>query len=154
LACLDWKCLNRALTEPEMTDSGKLRKAQGRDARIARLRAHILAVIRQIPRGKVSTYGAIAKVAGMPRGARLVAKVLHGAFGLPWHRVLGAGGEIKLSGDYALDQRLRLQSEGVGFRGRHVDMTRYEFKFPKWLSSTPQTSATKTFAKKNSKGKP
>jgi len=42
---------------------------------------------------------------------------------------LGAGGEIKLRGDSALDQRLRLQAEGVGFRGRKVNMKEHEFKF-------------------------
>jgi methylated-DNA-protein-cysteine methyltransferase-like protein len=51
--------------------------------------------------------------------------------GLPWHRVLGAGGAIKLHGDYAVEQRLRLEAEGVSFRGRRVNMARHEFKFPK-----------------------
>jgi methylated-DNA-protein-cysteine methyltransferase-like protein len=48
---------------------------------------------------------------------------------LPWHRVLGAGGEIKLRGDSAIEQRLRLESEGVHFRGRLVDMKAHEFRF-------------------------
>jgi methylated-DNA-protein-cysteine methyltransferase-like protein len=43
--------------------------------------------------------------------------------------VLGAGGEIKLRGDSAIEQRLRLEAEGVTFRGRKVDMSRYEFRF-------------------------
>ena len=89
----------------------------------------ILATIRKIPRGKVSTYGAIAKAAGLPGRARQVARVLHGAYGLPWQRVLGAGGEIKLRGDSALEQRFRLESEGVRFRGRRVDMKAFEHKF-------------------------
>jgi methylated-DNA-protein-cysteine methyltransferase-like protein len=96
----------------------------------ANSRQQILATIREIPPGKVSTYGAIAKAAGLPRGARLVARTLHGSFGLPWHRVLGAGGEIKLRGDSAIEQRLRLEAESVIFRGRRVDMRRHEFKFP------------------------
>jgi len=85
--------------------------------------------IRRIPMGKVSTYGAVARAAGLPRGARQVAKVLHRGFGLPWQRVLGAGGEIKLRGDSAIEQRLRLEAEGVRFRGRRVDMRQCEFKF-------------------------
>ena len=89
----------------------------------------IRAAIRQIPHGKVSTYGAIAKAAGLPGHARQVAKVLRGAYGLPWQRVLGSGGEIKLRGDSALEQRFRLQSEGVRFRGRRVDMKSHEYKF-------------------------
>jgi methylated-DNA-protein-cysteine methyltransferase-like protein len=84
--------------------------------------------IRAIPRGKVSTYGGIARAAGYPGAARQVAKVLRRSFGLPWQRVLGAGGAIKLTGDNAIEQRLRLESEGVHFRGRKVDMKAHEFK--------------------------
>jgi methylated-DNA-protein-cysteine methyltransferase-like protein len=92
-------------------------------------RMRIEAAIRRIPKGKVSTYGAIARAAGFPGAARFVARVLHRGFGLPWHRVLGAGGEIKLRGDSAIEQRLRLEAEGVRFRGRKVDMKQCEFKF-------------------------
>ena len=77
----------------------------------------------------MSTYGSIARAAGLPRGARQVARVLHRSVGLPWHRVLGAGGEIKLRGDSAIEQRLRLEAESVRFRGRRVDMKVHEFKF-------------------------
>ncbi|PYX87066.1 MAG: cysteine methyltransferase [Acidobacteria bacterium] len=94
------------------------------------MRQEILETIRKIPRGKVSTYGAIARAAGFPGGARQVVGALRGSFGLPWHRVLGAGGEIKLGGDSAVEQRLRLESERVIFRGKRVDMKRHEFKFP------------------------
>ena len=94
-------------------------------------RAKILAAIRTIPRGKVSTYGAIARAAGLPHGARQVARSLRNSFDLPWHRVLGAGGEIKLRGDSALEQRFRLEAEGVTFRGRRVNMELHEFKFGK-----------------------
>ena len=87
--------------------------------------------IRKIPRGKVSTYGAVARAAGLPGLARQVARALRGSFGLPWHRVLGSGGEIKLRGDPAIEQRFRLQTEGVRFRGRRVDMKAHEFKFRK-----------------------
>jgi len=84
--------------------------------------------IRAIPRGKVSTYGGVAKAAGFPGAARMVARVLQRSFGLPWQRVLGAGGEIKLRGDSAMEQRFRLESEGVRFRGRKVDMKAHEWK--------------------------
>jgi methylated-DNA-protein-cysteine methyltransferase related protein len=95
----------------------------------SKLRLRIEAVIRSIPRGKVSTYGAVARAAGLPRGARLVARILHCGFELPWQRVLGAGGEIKLGGDSAIEQRLRLEAEGVRFRGKKVDMKQCEFRF-------------------------
>jgi methylated-DNA-protein-cysteine methyltransferase-like protein len=95
------------------------------------MHSRIRAVIRQIPRGKVTTYGAVARAAGFPGAARQVARALHASFGLPWQRVLGSGGQIKLSGDHAIEQRLRLEAEGVRFRGRRVDMTVHEFKFPR-----------------------
>jgi len=92
------------------------------------MQARIVAAIRKIPRGKVSTYGDVARAAGYPGAARRVAWTLHRSFGLPWHRVLGAGGEIKLRGDSAIEQRLRLEAEGVVFRARRVDMKRHQFK--------------------------
>lgn len=107
------------------------------------MQARIIAAIRKIPRGKVSTYGAVARGAGYPGAARQVVGVLRLAFGLPWQRVLGSGGQIKLRGDAAIEQRLRLEAEGVAFRGRRVDMKRHEFKFP--LSKpTPSRTRTKT----------
>jgi len=93
------------------------------------MRMRIEATIRKIPKGKVSTYGAIARAAGLPGASRFVARVLHRGFGLPWQRILGAGGEIKLRGDSAIEQRLRLEAEGVRFRGRKVDMKQCEFRF-------------------------
>jgi alkylated DNA nucleotide flippase Atl1 len=93
------------------------------------IRSKIEAAIRSIPGGKVSTYGGVARAAGFPGGARLVARVLQRGFELPWQRVLGAGGEIKLRGDSAIEQRLRLEAEGVRFRGRKVDMKTCEWKF-------------------------
>jgi methylated-DNA-protein-cysteine methyltransferase related protein len=90
--------------------------------------ARIRAAIRQIPRGKVSTYGAVARAAGFPGAARQVARALHSAVGLPWQRVLGSGGEIKLRGDNAMEQRFRLEAEGVRFRGKKVDMKAHEFR--------------------------
>jgi methylated-DNA-protein-cysteine methyltransferase-like protein len=95
------------------------------------MRKKILSTIQNIPHGKVSTYGAIARAAGFSGSARQVAWALHTSRGLPWHRVLGAGGEIKLRGDSAIEQRLRLEAEGVVFRGRRVDMKRHEHKFHK-----------------------
>lgn len=108
----------------------------------------IAAAIRRIPKGKVSTYGAVAKAAGFPRGARLVARTLRAAYDLPWQRVLGAGGEIKLRGESALEQRFRLQSEGVTFRGRRVNMKLHEFVFKK-KSREKGTAGKKKMARKH-----
>ncbi len=95
------------------------------------MRERMAATIRKIPRGKVSSYGAVARAAGYPGAARQVVWALHASTGLPWHRVLGADGEIKLRGDSAIEQRLRLETEGVTFRGRRVNMSQHEFKFPR-----------------------
>jgi len=93
--------------------------------------SNIRAAIMKVPRGKVSTYGAIAQAAGLPRGARLVVRVLRQSHGLPWLRIVAAGGRIATPGEHALDQRFRLEMEGVKFSGRKVRMAEFEFKFPK-----------------------
>ena len=85
--------------------------------------------VRGIPRGKVSTYGAVARAAGFPGRARQVVWALHKSRGVPWHRVVGAGGRILLPGENGLEQRLRLETEGVRFQRDRVPMADYEFKF-------------------------
>ena len=97
------------------------------------MREQIIAAIRRVPHGMVSTYGAIARAAGFSRGARQVAWTLHRSVALPWYRIVGAGGEIKLRGESAMEQRLRLEAEGVAFRGRRVDMSKHEYRFKKAL---------------------
>jgi len=92
--------------------------------------SRVLRCIRSLPVGKVSSYGAIARAAGWPRAARQVVRILHQAQGLPWHRVVGAGGAIKLGGENAAEQKFRLRMEGVTFRGARVDMAKHEYKFP------------------------
>ncbi len=87
--------------------------------------------IRSIPRGKVASYGQVATAAGYPRYHRAVARFLKTAIPgeLPWQRVLGAGGEIKVTGRAAQEQRLRLRMEGVTFVGRRVDLNRHQHDF-------------------------
>lgn len=116
-----------------------------------KMRLRIEAAIRAIPSGKVSTYGGVARAAGLPGAARLVARILNRGFGLPWQRVLGAGGEIKLRGDSAMEQRFRLEAEGVRFRGRKVDMKAHEWK--RVLTRRARPRPTKKSSKKNSSKK-
>jgi methylated-DNA-protein-cysteine methyltransferase-like protein len=90
----------------------------------------ILAAVRRIPRGKVCTYGNVAEVAGLPRRARLVGTVLRqtpAARGLPWYRVINAGGRISFpaGSDAYARQRHKLEAEGVVFVGGRVDLRRY-----------------------------
>ncbi len=91
----------------------------------------IAAAIRQVPRGRVSTYGAVAKAAGYPRCSRHVARVLNQIQGLPWQRIVGSGGRISLRGEAAMEQRFLLEAEQVRFRGRKVDLAEFEHRFSK-----------------------
>jgi methylated-DNA-protein-cysteine methyltransferase related protein len=79
-------------------------------------------VIASVPRGKVITYGQVASAGGFPGAARLTVRALYSGEGLPWHRVVGAGGRIALPGEDGREQRLRLEMEGVKFRGGRVLM--------------------------------
>lgn len=84
-------------------------------------------VVASIPEGTVATYGQVAELAGLPRGARHVGRVL-GALPsdsrLPWHRVVNARGELSLVGASARRQRARLREEGHRFRNGRLDLQR------------------------------
>lgn len=101
----------------------------------------VLAVITAIPCGKVSTYGRVAALAGNARGARQVSRILHAMsekYRLPWHRVIGANGRIRLppEGGYALQKAL-LASEGIEFSpSDRIDLSRYL-----WQPDLPQASS-------------
>jgi methylated-DNA-protein-cysteine methyltransferase-like protein len=115
-----------------MTSRRKAAKAAGKKAeeKIAtQRRARIVSLIRSLPAGSVSTYGAIARAAGWPGAARQVVRILRQVSGLPWQRVVGSGGAIKLRGENGAEQRFRLRMEGITFRGARVDMKRHEFRF-------------------------
>lgn len=91
-------------------------------------------IILSIPPGKVSTYGKVATAAGYPMYQRAVARLLRTdpPESLPWPRVVGAGGAIKLRGEGEREQRRRLKREGVGFRGERVDMEKFEHVLRSW----------------------
>ena len=98
-------------------------------ARDAAIRTTIL----RIPRGKVATYAQVAAAAGYPLYHRQVVQLLRKSGGLlPWQRVVGAGGEIRLKRDMAHEQRTRLEMEGVKFRGRRVAMEDHQHVFRTW----------------------
>ncbi|KQA19520.1 DNA base-flipping protein [Vibrio metoecus] len=76
----------------------------------------IFVVIHQIPVGKVSTYGAVAKMAGYPGYARHVGKALSNlpdGSQLPWYRVINSLGKISLQGNDFIRQQQRLLAEGI-----------------------------------------
>jgi methylated-DNA-protein-cysteine methyltransferase-like protein len=107
----------------------RLRRAPKSEARDAAFRK----AIRSIPKGKVATYGQVAAAAGYPLYHRNVAQLLRRTHdGLPWQRVVGSGGEIKLKFESGLEQRTRLEMEGVKFRGKRVDMAEHQYRFKTW----------------------
>ena len=66
----------------------------------------VLAAVRKIPKGKVATYGDVAAASGYPGAARQVVWALRsGGKAVPWHRVLGAKGKIRLTGENGFEQR-------------------------------------------------
>ena len=103
-----------------------------RSARQSSLYDRIYAVVRQVPHGRVATYGQVARLAGLPRRARLVGYALHAApdgLQLPWHRIINASGRISLpreSGHYDYQKAL-LVAEGVTFRSERIDLSRFQW---------------------------
>jgi methylated-DNA-protein-cysteine methyltransferase-like protein len=91
-------------------------------------------IIRSVPKGRVTTYGRVAEAAGYPLYHRAVAQLLRKETltALPWQRVVGAGGEIRLKGEFADEQRLRLRMEGVKFEGKRLNMARYQYQLKSW----------------------
>ena len=93
--------------------------------------AEVVRVLKEIPEGYVVTYGQVARMAGSPRAARQVVRILHTMsekYGLPWHRVVNVRGEIAVPDDASKNlQRMLLESEDVVFLadGR-VDLSVFE----------------------------
>ncbi len=98
--------------------------------RLTAFTAAVLRIIQNIPSGKVMTYGQIARLAGNPRAARQVVRILHSmsdAHRLPWHRVVNAKGQIMIADEAKEIQMLSLESEGIEMRGHLVDLQQYQF---------------------------
>ena len=93
----------------------------------------ILSVVSQIPYANVATYGQIAKLAGLPKHARLVGRVLSQLdteTDLPWHRVLNAQGKISLNklDEYGHNiQQQKLSAEGILCAGNRVSLKQYQW---------------------------
>jgi methylated-DNA-protein-cysteine methyltransferase-like protein len=91
--------------------------------------AAVLALVARIPRGRVATYGQLAALVGKPRSARAVGRVMRGADGVPWHRVVNSQGGIsrraRMTG--MVTQRIRLEQEGIVFRRGRVVLRRFRW---------------------------
>lgn len=145
-ATVSGHCASAALPAPagNATRLNRLFCQIGGHARAGRAAA-ILAIVREIPRGRVTTYGSVAARAGLPRQARLVGKVLSGlppGSGVPWHRVVAAGGRIAFpDGSSSRDRQFSLlRAESVDVARGRIDLARYGWGAPpgdldQWLWS-------------------
>ena len=93
----------------------------------------IYKIVRQIPPGRVATYGQVAELAGLEGHARQVGYALHAlpeGFDVPWHRVVNARGEIspRSAGDSHELQKALLEAEGVEFDARaRIDLKKFQW---------------------------
>ena len=98
--------------------------------------------VQRIPRGKVLTYGALAKSLRLPGGARSAGRAMAATpsgKGIPWHRVVGERGKILIREPYASLQRKLLESEGIAILESRVNLKRHLWKPPR--KSTPKHGA-------------
>jgi methylated-DNA-protein-cysteine methyltransferase-like protein len=113
--------------------------------------APVYKLVKQVPRGRVSTYGALAKALKLRGGARAAGYALAACprgRGVPWHRVVGAGGKIRLPEPTASLQRRLLESEGIEVHGLSMDFKKYG-----WAPGKPKKQ-TKPKKRKNAKRRP
>ncbi len=99
-------------------------------------REAIFALVKRVPKGRVITYGQLARAAKLRGGARAAGYAMAACpkgRGIPWHRVVGAGGRILLREPRAALQRRLLESEGIEFRG-----ARLELKGREWFPPAPR----------------
>jgi methylated-DNA-protein-cysteine methyltransferase related protein len=100
-------------------------------------------LVKQIPRGRVITYGALAKALRLRGGARTAGRAMAATpsgKGIPWHRVVGDHGKILTPEPYASLQRKMLESEGIALVEFRVDLKRCQ-----WL---PGSSGQRTVIQK------
>ncbi len=88
-------------------------------------------IIQTIPAGKVATYGQIARLAGFPRNARRVSRLIHtcsNKYNLPWHRIVNIQGKISLTGEKYILQYEMLKQEGIEFSAKdRIDLERFGY---------------------------
>ena len=88
-------------------------------------------LVKQIPRGRVTTYGEIARAVKVRGGARVVGYAMAATprgRGIPWHRVVGAGGKLIIREPFGSLQRKMLEAEGVEISGARINYKKYGWK--------------------------
>lgn len=105
--------------------------------------------VQRIPRGRVLTYGALAKALRLPGGARTAGRAMSATpsgKGIPWHRVVGERGKILIREPYASLQRKLLETEGVTIIESRVDLKHHLWKPSKpvnWKQKRPRKRTKK-----------
>ena len=105
--------------------------------------APVYAFVKLIPRGRVITYGGLAKALRLRGGARSAGRAMAASpsgNGIPWHRVVGFGGKLLIREPYASLQRKLLESEGVQMTERRVNMKHHAWT-PSATSKTKSSTA-------------
>ncbi len=87
-------------------------------------------LVKQIPRGRVLSYGALARALRLSGGARSAGRAMAATpsgKGIPWHRVVGSGGKLLIREPYASLQKKLLESEGVKILESRVDLKHHQW---------------------------
>ena len=104
-------------------------------------------LVKQIPRGRVLSYGAVAKILRLRGGARSAGRAMAATpsgRGIPWHRVLAANGKIVIREPYRSLQRKLLESEGVEVIESRVKMKQYLWVPPRKKAASKEKSPRRT----------
>lgn len=105
-------------------------------------------LVKKIPRGRIMTYGQVAKTLRLAGGARTAGRAMAacpGGRGIPWHRVVGAGGRLLIREPYASLQRKLLQTEGVEIAVKQIQ----EFRAYEWSPGKPSRRKSANTKKRN-----
>jgi methylated-DNA-protein-cysteine methyltransferase related protein len=106
-------------------------------------------LVKQIPRGRVLTYGALARILRLPGGARSAGRAMAATpsgKGIPWHRVVGDQGKILIREPYASLQRKLLTSERIEIVESRLNLKRYLWAPP--ARSKPKGTSARKHAKR------
>ncbi|MBI9044394.1 MAG: MGMT family protein [Anaerolineaceae bacterium] len=106
----------------------------GNELNTPTLYERIYAAIREVPEGKVATYGQIAKIAGKcsPRNVGYALAALKSGTGIPWHRIINAQGKVSMRDSMGQDiQKGLLKAEGIAFDAKdRIDLKKFRWQNP------------------------
>jgi methylated-DNA-protein-cysteine methyltransferase related protein len=108
-------------------------------------------LVQRIPRGKVLTYGGLARALGLPGGARTAGRAMAATpsgKGIPWHRVIGDRGKILIHGPHALLQKKLLETEGIAVVEFRVDVKKHLWRPAKKTASIKKNKVKEKAARK------